>query len=52
MTYIIRLATSTEAPIIAQQRRGMFRDMGGSSLRYLYESLGFQQTNEMRLTLL
>lgn len=35
MTYTIRRATAAEAPIIAQQRRGMFRDMGGSYTRYL-----------------
>ena len=35
MTYTIRRATSAEAPIIAQQRRGMFEDMGGSYARYL-----------------
>jgi GNAT superfamily N-acetyltransferase len=35
MTYTIRRATPAEAPIIAQQRRGMFRDMGGSYSRYL-----------------
>ncbi len=35
MTYTIRRATSAEAPIIAQQRRSMFRDMGGSYSRYV-----------------
>ena len=51
--YTLRLATADEADVLARHRASMFRDMGeiDEQGRPLYEDLGFEDSNEMRIEL-
>jgi hypothetical protein len=50
--YTLRLASSDEAAVLAHHRAAMFRDMNEvDDQGAVYEDLGFEPTNEMRIVL-